>query len=339
MIRGLISGPQGYNLFQAIMLLERSVAQARPLGTGNGTGEALRLSGHVSLAFQSSDVRAVSTLPDVAEPTRYMLSTPVMTLAGAGGPLPLAYCELMLARRAARDHTIVDFLDIFNHRYLSFLYRGRKKQAPGLNPVAPYTAGPAACLSALANLGYERDLRGPRAERLWLRHAGLLASMVRSMAGLLALLGDRLGVAVQGEQFVGAWRALDPSDYSSLSRAARDSVRLDGTRALGRRAWDRSAGIAIAFLDLDRSRFESLLPGGREHELALWLIRNYLRREMIVIFALRAPSGAPERRLSATAGPRLGWTSCLGGGSGAAARAPLRLVAARPAPNPPSHGG
>jgi type VI secretion system protein ImpH len=59
LIARLIANPQGFDLFQAISLLERAVPHARPLGRGTGAGEGVRLSGFVSLTFEPSDVRSV----------------------------------------------------------------------------------------------------------------------------------------------------------------------------------------------------------------------------------------------------------------------------------------
>ncbi len=344
LIARLIANPQGFDLFQAISLLERAVPHARPLGRGNGAGEAVRLSGFVSLTFEPSDVRSVrqGELPrrpsahdahdgheseahdashahDAQRPA-YTLSTPVLTLAGANGPLPMPFTELVLEGRAQRDSATADLLDIFNHRFLSFLYRSRKKHAPGLNWRSPHASALAACLDALSNLGLRGALRGPHDEHLWLRHAGLLSAAPRSMTGLLALLSDRLGMPVRGVQFVGGWREIDKTDSLRLTRVGSRAPRLGGQSMLGRRAWDQAAGIRIEFADLSRERFAALLPGGPDHALAQWLIHCYVQQDFDVEFVLKL---APQRVTCALGGlnaARLGWTSWVAGAQGSAAR-------------------
>jgi type VI secretion system protein ImpH len=338
LIARLLERPQGFDLFQAINLLERASPWARSLGHGDGTGEAVRLSGFVSLAFEPSDIRSVRTnaVPagSYAAGSTYTIATPVLTLAGVNGPLPLPYTEMVLARRAARDPATGDLLDIFNHRFLSFLYRSRKKHAPGLNGRSPDDSALAACLDALGNLGLRDGERGPRGERLWLRHAGLLGSAPRSMTGLLAMLSDRLGLRVRGTQFLGGWREVDPRDSLRLTRSGSHAPRLGGRGVVGKRAWDQAAGIRIEFLDLPHARFVALLPGGDDHEIAAWLIRCHLPQDLEVQFVLHP---AKQRDACAVGGPsasRLGWTSWLAG-SGAArstgnaslsAPAPVRLA-------------
>jgi type VI secretion system protein ImpH len=331
LIDDLLAHPQRFDLFQAISLLERAAPTAQPLGHGDGSGEAIRLSGFVSLAFEPSDVRAVTAsggAPDAAyaageaAPFAYTLSTPVLTLAGANGPLPMPFAEMVLQRRAARDHATTDLLDIFNHRFLSFLYRSRKKHAWALNGLAPDASTLAACLDALSHLGVRSRVRGPHGERLWLRHAGLLGGAPRSMTGLLALLSDRLGLDVRGAQFVGSWREIDARD--SL-RVGSSVSRLGTGQVLGRRVWDQAGGIRIEFMNLSRAAFASLLPHEPNHELAAWLIGRYVQQDFDVQFVLHLAKQEASCAAGGPAAARLGWTSWLGGAGAGAAPAPVRL--------------
>ena len=51
LIAQLRAAPHGFDLFQAISLLERSEPSREPLGTSIGLDEAVRLSAEVSLAL------------------------------------------------------------------------------------------------------------------------------------------------------------------------------------------------------------------------------------------------------------------------------------------------
>jgi type VI secretion system protein ImpH len=337
LIERLLAHPHDFDLFQAIHLLECAQSWARPLGTGDGTDEAVRFSGHVSLAFEPSDIRTVRSQAAGKDRATYTVSTAAMTLAGASGPLPLAFTEWLLRRRAARETAMSDFLDIFNHRFLSFLYRSRQKHAPGLNGRAPDDATLTACLDALGNLGLRAGERGPGGARRWLRHAGLLGGAPRSMVGLLAMLSDRLGVAVRGAQFVGGWRELDARDSARLSGVRAGASRLTGRAVVGRRCWDQAAGVRIEFVDLPQDRFEALLPGGALHALTAWLVQSYLEQDLDVHVVLRP---APRKAALAVGGAgaaRLGWTSWLGAAraanadaKAAATLAPVRFTLRMP---------
>ncbi|MFM0551267.1 type VI secretion system baseplate subunit TssG [Paraburkholderia sediminicola] len=348
LIARLVAQPQGFDLFQAIHLLERAQPWTRALGYGDGTDEAVRLRGFVSLAFEASDIRSAQRHPlandaqphhahaghaaaDHARQPRetYTLTTPVMTLAGANGPLPMPFTEMVLARRAARETAMGDLLDIFNHRFLSFLYRSRQKLAPSLTSRSPRDAELAACLDALGNLGLHGGPRGPRGASLWLRHAGLLGGAPRSMTGLLALLSDRLGVTARGAQFVGGWHTVDAADSLRLARPGTRAPRLGGLAVLGRRTWSQSAGLRIEFFDLSETLFTALLPGGDAHELAAWLVRSYLQQDHEVSFVLHRAKPASAGALGGAAAARLGWTSWVGGQRDSSRAANVRPQAVR----------
>lgn len=277
LITRLLSQPQGFNLFQAISLLERSRPDAAALGVGDGATEALRLSSVVSLGFAPSDVAKISQTDNT-----YKLSTPVMTLAGSHGPLPMPFTEMVLERTAAGDPAMADFLDIFNHRFLSFLYRSRKKHQMGLQWRSPQSSTLASCLDSLSSLG----LQAPRSvdnHTTWLRHAGLMGGAPRSMTGLLVMISDRLHVRANGRQFCGAWRMLERRDIPVLStRHPQSAPRLGKTAVLGSRVWDQSAGVRIILSKLSVAKFRSLLKGGEDYGLLKSMVLHYLQQDISV---------------------------------------------------------
>ncbi|MEP6789869.1 MAG: type VI secretion system baseplate subunit TssG [Ramlibacter sp.] len=322
LIDRLVSRPQGFNLFQAISLLERAAPDVLPVGEGHGQTEAVRLGAVVSLGFQPSDVSSVSMGSPSGEP--FTLTSPVLSLAGAQGPLPMPFTELLLERKAARDRATSDFLDIFNHRLLAFLYRSRKKHHMGLNWGTEATSSLAACLDALSALGLAAGAKGPHGESAWLRHAGLMGGAPRSLTGLVAMLTDRLGHKILGTQFCGGWQPLARSEQTHLGISA---SRLGQTAVLGRRAWYQCAGIEIEFRDLSVPRLKRLLPGAREHALTKWLIGRYVQQDLQVEMVLKPAARDIKRSMLGHAGGmRLGWTSWLVGSQHAdAAYAPVRL--------------
>jgi type VI secretion system protein ImpH len=307
----LIAEPHGYNLFQAISLLEAAVGGHASIGVGDGKQLSVRLRSVVSLGFQPSDVSKVSVGQLGRE--SYTLHTAVMSLAGANGPLPLPFTELVLERTAARDHATADFLDIFNHRFLAFLYRSRKKHNMGLNGLAPQSSPLAACLDALSALGLKAGVRAPSGEAGWLEHAGLMGGAPRSMTGLIALLSDRLGVQASGRQFCGGWRRLEPQDVVTLStRSVKRGPRLGRSAVLGRRVWDQSAGICIELSGLSQIRLHRLLKGGADYDLLHWLVRRYLPQDIDVEMVLKLkPDELKSTKLGQKQALRLGLTSWL----------------------------
>jgi type VI secretion system protein ImpH len=218
--------------------------------------------------------------------------------------------EMLLERRHRRDHATADFLDIFNHRFLAFLYRSRRKHHVALNPQAPSRSTLASTLDAASALGLRAGVRAPDGSALWLRHAGLLGGAPRGMTALLALLRDRLGVQVQGTQFRGGWLALEPDASARLDRR----TPLGGGAVLGARVWDQGAGIRLAFDGLSQRRLRALLPGGADHALVQWLVRRFVSQDLQVEMTLRLAPAEPRSSVLGAANPmRLGWTSWIAG--------------------------
>lgn len=319
LIAELLRAPQQFDLFQAIHLLERAAPERSPVGTGVGMDEAVRLAAHVDMAFAPSDIARLEEHPQPGP--QWVLSTPVLSLAGAQGPLAAPFTELLLERRAQRDRAGLDFLDIFNGRLLGFRHRARANMHLALQPAG---ANPLlTVMDRLSGLGRAAGARGPAGEAAWLRHAGLQNAAPRSLTSLLLVLRDRLGVRFTGEQFVGGWHALAPNERARLagSRTGRSGRRAASPGvSLGGRAWDQAAGIALRAPLLDRARFAALLPGGARFGLLGWLVARHLQADFTVTLTL-ALNEAPVSRLGAGAlmPPRLGRSVWLSSRSGAAA--------------------
>jgi type VI secretion system protein ImpH len=323
--------PHGFDLFQALSLLERAQGDREPIGTSVGLDEAVRLAAQVDLAFAASDINGVEESKRHGPPLT--LRTSALSLAGAHGPLPMPFTELLLERRRAGDRAGLEFLDIFNQRLLAFLYRGRRKHHLALDARgAEDDVALLRALDALSGLGRAEGARGPNGERAWLRHAGLQGAAPRSMASLIALLRDRLGVRFEGRQFVGAWHALAHAERATLSGRRRVGTRLGDGGSLGHRAWDQEAGIELRTPALAHQRFAALLPGGRAHGMLGWLVNRHLQRETQVIVRL-AIAQPPASKLDPCAllAPRLGLSAWLSSPPRPAGASPD----ARWAPQPP----
>ncbi|WP_347557941.1 type VI secretion system baseplate subunit TssG [Robbsia sp. KACC 23696] len=321
-VAALHAAPYRYDLFQAISLLERAAPDSAPIGTGNGRNEGVRFTAHVSLSFSPADIRGVGF--DTYAP-RYVLSTAALTLAGAQGPLPSVFTEKVIQHNVARDPAMAAFLDIFNHRFLSFLYRGRKKHIPALSRLPSPGAAPDQTppllrgIDDLANLRHG-DAQDGVAQQSWLQHAGLLGPGPRSVNALITLLRDRLRVPVHARQFVGGWLPLGPEDRFGFHG---ERARLGGGRALGARIWDQGAGIELTCVVDTRETLERFLPGGEAYALLTWLVRRFLQSPLEVHLRLqlqgdvhappRLHTPLPEGAAGDRSVPplRLGWTSWL----------------------------
>ncbi|PHV04049.1 hypothetical protein CSQ96_27780 [Janthinobacterium sp. BJB412] len=192
----LLRQPADFDFFQAVHLLEEARPETVALGSGSEPlREAVAFRSSIGFEFPVADlVRAHG--PDAYE--RTVLEVAFMGLAGADGPLPAPYTELVqqCARadggvagidappRYGPDDDARDFLDIFNHRLLSFFYRARKKHRLALG-----ASGEAPLERMLFRLiGFGEGLNRP-----WLRRpgqaplaAGASASVITGAAASLS---------------------------------------------------------------------------------------------------------------------------------------------------------
>jgi type VI secretion system protein ImpH len=305
--RRLREAPQAFELLQALLLLERERPGADPLGQGSAPqGEALRLRGPLTPTFAASQVEKLEDQPG-QPPT---LTTPVFGLGGPDGPLPYAYQEWLQQRAKEKDHAPAEFLDLFQHRLLSLLYRALGKHRLALGFRAPEDSPAQDQLLALCGL-----LPGALQNRLTLPDAAVTARTAlfaggrRSLAGFAALVRHQFNVAVRYEAYQGGWREIPPASCSRLQRGARN-LRLGRDAIAGTRVWDEHAGIRLILGPLSSDRARDFLPAGADHVQLASLAALYFGPDLDCSLRLLVRPGAPLC-LDRTQSPRLRWSGGL----------------------------
>jgi type VI secretion system protein ImpH len=306
-----------FDFFEAVRMLERIYRQREPVGRSSEPGnEVVRFRSHVALTFPPSAICELAQ-PEAPDGQPEM-TVAFMGLAGLVGVLPRHYTEMILERVRYKDFTLRDFLDLFNHRLISFFYRGWEKYR---FPVAyeravqsrerydPFSR----CLFDFIGMGTPglRERINVEGETL-LFYAGLLAQQPHSASALEALLGDYLGTAVKAEQFIGQWLVLAPDQRARLNSANENHAL--GNAVLGARFWDQQAKFRLRIGPLNRRQFQELLPYQKRFGELVQLTRLVAGQELdfdvqLVLRALEVPLcalGKPGLDSS-----RLGWSSWL----------------------------
>ncbi|MFL6658716.1 MAG: type VI secretion system baseplate subunit TssG, partial [Massilia sp.] len=220
------------------------------------------------------------------------------------------------------DDDARDFLDIFNHRLLSYFYRGRKKHSIALGADSG-AAAPLLERLLFQLIGYNEGVSyndGTHGHaqvdpRCLLRYAGLLASRERSMAGLEQMLADAFNAPVRGTQQQGCWLALDPRFRTTIGPRGKNQA-LGHSTVLGKRAWDARGKMTLDIGPLHMARYEALLPGGALHAQLLFMVRFYLREDLDVDVVLHL--AAPDEQAAPALGQsRLARNAWLGKGDAA----------------------
>ncbi|HEX3683275.1 MAG TPA: type VI secretion system baseplate subunit TssG [Bryobacteraceae bacterium] len=301
----LLHEPYRFEFYQAVRLLEGFTPKALVSGGTEGAEQgAVRFRSRVSLSFPASEVHDLEWTAAVPR-----LTVNFLGLGGALGPLPAPYTEMILEAKARKDHSAADFLDIFNHRLVTMLYRARKAHDPALTARPPHQGSFAEHLFALIGLALPpaRNTLGFPAQRL-LSYAGMLARQPRTAAGLEVMLADHFGIRVRVRQFVGRWRHIDSSQWTQLGRRGTNQE-LGAGAVLGTRAWDQAGRIAIRIGPLSLDRFRQFLPGSAQYAEISRLARFYLGIEHTAeAHLLLQRDQAPPSRLGQA---QLGFTSWL----------------------------
>lgn len=246
-----------FSFFQAVRLLER-MARAEQLPVGRNADparEVVRFRTHASLAFPASEVQQLERAEPVSseaaetigtgelmveaprEPGQPEMTVTFMGLTGPLGVLPHPYTELLLDRLLRhRDRALLDFLDLFNHRMISFFYRAwEKHHFPALfeRSREDHFTEALKALVGLGTRGLGNRLEVP--DEGLLPYAGLIAQRPHSAVSIAAILSDHFGVCVQVAQGTGQWL---PLDDDSLSRLGTANSRLGLSTVAGSRVWD-----------------------------------------------------------------------------------------------------
>jgi type VI secretion system protein ImpH len=281
---------------------------------GEARKDFVRFKSSVRLNFPTSDIDEVK-LEELKPGSRLVaeMTVNLMGLAGALGPLDMPTTELIIERLSKRDTGLKDFLDIFNHRLISLLYRIRKTHRIGLENEPPGQDKISRYLYSIIGLGTDGLMgRMQVRDRSLLYYAGLLGQQPRSLVGLERILADYFKIEVKGHQFVGQWYDLEESQWTRIGVTGQNQVLGSDPVVLGTRVWDQQAKIEIRLGPLTLQQFLTFIPTGWGFRSLCDLTRFYLGDTLDVSFRLVLKGEeVPPPVLGMVDEPRLGWTSWL----------------------------
>ena len=281
-------------------------------------GETVHFKAAAALGFPASSIKQLKAPASPEDAAQMWVNFFGMT--GPSGVLPYHYSEEIL--RGKKSEAFADFLNIFNHRFLSFFYQAWEKHHFAI----PYerdrgerteTKGLTRYLYDLVGLG-TAGLEGRLefGEDRLLFYAGLVWQRPLSAMALAGVLADYFGIPVQVEQFRGRWLALESSALADMVREDHSSQLGFGAMA-GDAVWNIQTRFRICAGPLRLPRFLDLLPGGRSFraltELTQFLTGPTLEFEVQLILAAQDVPACKLHDAGSDA-PRLGLLSWLGDG-------------------------
>jgi len=316
LVRLLKTQPFTVRFFEAVRLLRRLLPGRKPVGYFfRPTSETVRFTSHPSLSFPASEIQSLEWPEDSESQARMMVN--FMGLVGLNGALPMPYTELIVERAQKRNNGFRDFLDIFNHRLISFFYRAWEKyhffvgyERKENDPLTPL-------LLSFVGLGTKGLLQRQVVEDQSLAYyAGLLGLRPRSAQALRQLLEDYFNVPVEIEQFVGRWVRLSVQDQTRFDDTESVHVQLGCGAIAGDEIWDQQSTIRIKLGPLSRPQYLDFLP--RPQSKAYAALKSWLRfyshdqKDFEVQLILRRDeTPGVELDDSGESNLMLGWTSWI----------------------------
>src|SRR5690606_25174027 len=146
-------------------------------------------------------------------------------LTGPAGALPQHYTQTIIDRVRQKDHSLRDFLDLFNHRSISLFYRAWEKHHLLALLERHRTGGREDpftrmlyCIVGLGSPGLRE--RFEIADETFLHYSGLFAHFPRNAISLEQMVRDFCRMPATVRQFQGTWLQLEPPEQSSLPQQA-----------------------------------------------------------------------------------------------------------------------
>ena len=233
-IERLKHAPYRFEFFQAVRLLECAVitepgaCAVEPIGSAAPPGqELLRFKAQTSMAFGGGEVTQVveRNLPEPGAHgearKQWSMEVAFGGLIGSQGVMPFYLTEVVHRELKAKNTALKDFLDIFNHRHFSLLYRAwQKYQLPAIYEQGRLRQGRnidlfSLTLASIAGLGTdETRYRMAVPDEALYGMAGHLGRQQCSAVALASMVRQYFGLVVSIEQFQGQWDAL-PEDVQT----------------------------------------------------------------------------------------------------------------------------
>ena len=301
-----------FRFFQAVRLLEQAAPHREPVGRfARPSQEAARFVAHQTLSFPASEIQSLE-FPE-GQPPRMTVN--FMGLTGPLGLLPIWYTNLIRERMKARDNTLPDFFDIFNHRMISLFFHAWEKYRFSISYERGDREGLTKCLMDITGLGTEglQDRQDVNDDSL-LFYAGLLSQKPRSAQNLAQILSDYFGVPVEIEQFVGAWYRLDPINLCHMDERPDYSEQVGLGAVVGDEMWDQHSRARIKIGPLTIEQYLEFLPNGPAHKPLKALAHFYSNGEVdFEAQLILKKDEVPLCSLGATgsAAPQLGWLTWM----------------------------
>jgi type VI secretion system protein ImpH len=303
-----------FEFFQAVRLFHRIWSDRAPVGgDGDPRAEVLRFRSDLSPVFPGSDVREASA-PGSLDPGGLLVTFFGVATPASFGSLPRRYAEEVRQQVREKNAAPRDFLDLFNHRFISLFYRAWERHQPAVLHEGGRGNPFERALYGILGLGTEGlSNRLPVDDRMLISRAGLLAMRPLSASAMESLIRSVFEADVHIEQFIPAGYEIEEDDQNRLgivNTCLNEDLYLGGEIVLIHSKFRVRVG------PLDFSEYREFLPDRPAFRSLAQLVRFATGegRDVDAQLVLEAAEVPALQLGGSQEGPcRLGWSSWLGG--------------------------
>ena len=347
LVRALLARAPRMNFYQLCQLLELQSPERAGFGARDSAQhEPVRFRPFPKVGFPASEVAAIEfddERPD-APPT---VRTTFLGLYGVNAAMPAHLIDDIALRREGYE-AVMAFLDQFNHRTVTLLYRAWKKYRYPVGFRAGGTDERSRDLLCLAGFGLgSKPAKAGLPDSRVLALLGLLNQRTRTAEGLSGVIALALpGVGVKVNEFHPVWiKVVNPKGLGSRERLNGGDDRaprgLGSDYVIGRRIAYRSKSVRVALRPVTAEQVNGLLPDAPMHRDLMAFLRIYVGVKADVVLHMEVSAElAPVLKLGraraaqtdddGSHAARLGWTSVLKPAAGSAMTIPIGRYEAIP---------
>ncbi|CAE6875921.1 hypothetical protein R69927_06351 [Paraburkholderia domus] len=349
LVASLLARAPMMNFMQLCRLLEVRVPEDPDFGTRDTPEhEPVRFRPRARVGFPAGEIASVEfdeadfTHGPGVPPT---VRTTFMGLYGVDAAMPSHMIDDIVLRTEGHE-ALEAFLDQFNHRFVTLLYRAWKKYRYPIGFRPGGTDAHSRKLLSLAGFGWgEKPARAGLPDSRALALLGLLIQRTRTPEGLAGVVALAVpGVDVRVDEFFptlkGAGKPQPLTSAGSAGSAQGNGRRrgLGGGYVLGTRLAYRSRAARVTLRPASAEQAHDLLPGAWLHRELMAFIRLYAGTKADVFLRMEVSSRIAPAPQIGTAhegpAPRLAWTTVLPSGDERLIIIPLGSYEAFPAPGP-----
>lgn len=319
LIQQLLDKPYRFEFFQAVLLLERLLAE-RGISSEAALAGFLRFTNSSSQRFPASEIESLRVATNTGTHqamTEHELFSALdrrdldciaitqtfFGYLGTHGVLPNHYGERINShQQIEKNDGAGAFLDIFSHRLVALFYQAWRKHRPELSHASDQRNGLRAVMLSLCGSQVQ-----PVADRVAAHYAAAFAHRPVSPSVMENVLNDYFKVPVQIVQHVGRWHALEERLQTALGT---QNCMLTAGAVLGSSMWRRDLVVVIRLGPLAKRQYDDFLKDNAgaqalKHMLAMFETPT-LSYEIQLILRAADVQGITLSASAPNAGARLG---------------------------------